>query len=112
MDNKPVDFFYERHENGEDFYYEHATSRGSIYFHGDLEDQLGHDMPYYDKSVRSLEEGIYPANVNDNSGHTLYLWFDQVTDDFRQPRGLIVKDTDSVAAKYAARKFNERASSL
>ncbi len=112
MKESSVDFYYERNECGEDLYYDFATSRGNIYFHGDLELELGHDMPYYSKDKLPEKEGIYPANVNDNSGYTLYFWFHKLNEKYTQLRGLIVKDTDVESAKYALTKFNERAEEL
>ncbi len=78
-----------------------------VFLHGDIEDQVGYDIPDSSVSLWGLEDGKHPAKVNGDEGFTLFLW--------RHPnmlRGLVVKDSDASALQDAEEKFTRRAFAL
>lgn len=104
-----IHFFYQKNEEGEVIRPENMHAPGHVYMHGDLEDECGWDIPFCAVNFREIEDGIYPATFNGEEGYSLYYWQKELDINYYKPRGLLVRNADLEAARYAAGKMNENA---
>lgn len=107
-----IHFVFKRDADGNEIRPEGMTAPGHVYMHGELESESGWDIPFSATNFKNIETGLYPATFNGEDGYTLYFWQKQLDVKVFQPRGLLVRDTDTLSAEYAKNRFNEQSTFL
>lgn len=85
-----------------------SISRGGLYFHGEVEEKAGYDIPQCSSfDIDELEEGVYDVLYNGYLPCRMFFWRSE-----HWLRGYIISVDDLENLDFAEDKFKKKSNSL